>query len=80
MIKKLQENIKNLEQKTNATLSLLVQQKNDSQAGHDSPYIDQLYNLEQKKRQDLTNLKRLFQTLKVSLPLPVIQKQTTTQP
>ena len=50
MIKKLQENIKNLEQKTNATLSLLVQQKNDSQAGHDSPYIDQLYNLEQKKR------------------------------
>jgi hypothetical protein len=40
MIKKLQENIKNLEQKTNATLSLLVQQKNDSQVGHDSPYID----------------------------------------
>ena len=80
MIKKLQENIKNLEQKTNATLSLLVQQKNDSQVGHDSPYIDQLYNLEQKKRQDLTNLKRLFQTLKVSLPLPVIQKQSTTQP
>lgn len=80
MIKKLQENIKNLEQKTNATLSLLVQQKNDSQVGHDSPYIDQLYNLEQKKRQDLTNLKRLFQTLKVSLPLPVIQKQSTNQP
>lgn len=70
MMKKLQENIKNLEQKTNATLSLLVQQKNDSQSGPISPYIDQLYNLEQKKRQELTNLKRLFQSLKASLPLP----------